>query len=171
MCELNSDFDTYSGPAALWRLPPYCRGNCGDCIRGSMPGERFGGPIRCCSAGGWPTDRRECDGTVRSSRWSGVGMDDSGMVIDCGIDKLCAEQGLATVIALCLDGRSTVALALLPTDVTAPAAVGDVAELRHVDMDHRSGMAVFVATHDLAGAFIDIAQPVQPAADQHRVHC
>ena len=93
------------------------------------------------------------------------------MVIDGCIDKLCAEQGFATVIALCLDSRSTVALALLPTDLTASAAVGDIAKLRHVDMEHRSGMVVFVATHDLAGAFIDIAQPVQPAAHQHRVHC
>ena len=136
-----------------------------------MLGERFGGPILCCSACGRPTGRRECDGTVRSSRWSGVGIDDSGIVIDGCIDKLCAEQGLATVIAFCLDGRGTVAVALLPTDVTASAAVGDVAKLRHVDMDHRSGIVVFVATHDLAGAFIDRAQPVQPAADQHRVHC
>ena len=29
MRELNSDFDSYSGPAALWKVPPYYRGNNG----------------------------------------------------------------------------------------------------------------------------------------------
>ena len=63
-----------------------------------------------------------------------------------------------------------VAFALLPPDEAPAAAVGNVAELLDVDVQHRARMGVFVATDRLTRPPVDVRQPVQPTADQHRVH-
>jgi hypothetical protein len=53
------------------------------------------------------------------------------------------------------------------TDEAVAAAVGDIAELGHVDVEQRSGMVVLVAADRLPGDPVDPRQPVQPAAHQH----
>ncbi|BAJ74405.1 membrane-bound serine protease [Microbacterium testaceum StLB037] len=52
-----------------------------------------------------------------------------------------------------------VAVALEAADVSPAAAVGDVAELFDVDVDHRTGVFVFVTAGGFAGADIDVAEP------------
>ncbi|RAO30071.1 hypothetical protein ONO86_05623 [Micromonospora noduli] len=39
-----------------------------------------------------------------------------------------------------------------------------------VDMQHRARMRVFVAAHGFTGDPVDMAEPVEPATQQHGVH-
>ncbi len=57
-----------------------------------------------------------------------------------------------------------------PPDVAPPAAVGDVAELLDVHVQHRPGVGVLVAAHRFPGGPVHVRQPVQPAPGQHPVH-
>ncbi len=63
-----------------------------------------------------------------------------------------------------------VLVSLLAAEVAPPTAVGDVAELLHVHVQQRTGVVVFVAADRFAGTPVDVPEPVEPAADQHRVH-
>ena len=47
--------------------------------------------------------------------------------------------------------------ALVPADVAPPAAVGDVAEFGHIDVDQRAGMVMLVAADGFAGDPVDTA--------------
>jgi hypothetical protein len=53
-------------------------------------------------------------------------------------------------------------LAACSTDEAPAAAIGDVTELLDVDVQHRTGMIVFVAADRLAGANINVRQTIQP---------
>jgi hypothetical protein len=68
-------------------------------------------------------------------------------------------------------GGLGVLLARLATEVapTAVVVVGDVAELRHVDVDHRARVGVFVATDRVSGDPIDSRESVDPGPNQHCV--
>ena len=59
--------------------------------------------------------------------------------------------------------------ALFAAHEPPPSAVGNVAQLLHVDVDHRPWMVVFVATDGFAGDPVDMAEPVDAAAHQDRV--
>ena len=61
--------------------------------------------------------------------------------------------------------------ALLTADEPMPAAVGDVAELGDVDVDHRAWMRVLIAADRLTGDPVDVREPVDLVADQHGVDC
>ena len=50
------------------------------------------------------------------------------------------------------------------------AAVGDVPELGDINVEHLARGLVFVAADRFAGDPVDVAQPVDPAADQDSVH-
>src|SRR5688500_14763623 len=67
-------------------------------------------------------------------------------------------------------GRGAVLLALRSADVTPAAAVGDSAELLDVDVDQVAGALMLVASDRLSGRPVEVAEPVEPAADQDRVH-
>lgn len=76
--------------------------------------------------------------------------------------------------------RRPILLSLLAADVApaaavgdaavGDAAVGDAAELLDVDVDQGAGLLVFVAADRLTGGAVDVGEPVDPTADQHRVH-
>ncbi len=51
-----------------------------------------------------------------------------------------------------------------------PTTVEDVAEFLHVDVDHRPGVGVFVASDVFPGDPVDVGQSLQVAAGEHRVH-
>ena len=55
-------------------------------------------------------------------------------------------------------------------DVAPAAAVGDVAELGHINMDQRPGMVVLVPADRFTAGPVHVRQPVDPASDQYRVH-
>lgn len=50
------------------------------------------------------------------------------------------------------------------------AAVGDVGELGHVDVNQRSGMIVFIPPQRFAGDAVDVGQPVD-SAPGHSTAC
>jgi hypothetical protein len=83
---------------------------------------------------------------------------------------IVAHRRLVVGVAGFAGGGDPVAFTLLPADVTPAAAVGDVAEFLHIDVQQRAGMVVFVAADRFTGAPVDMRQPVDPAADQHRMH-
>ena len=98
---------------------------------------------------------------------------DSGVVIDHGVQERGADHGPVVLAALpsAVGGRLGVELALLPAQKPVSAAVRNVGELGDVDVDHRAGVRVLIATQRLAGDPVDVGEPVDPASDQHRVHC
>lgn len=63
------------------------------------------------------------------------------MIIDHGVQKRGADE--RAVFTASLSGllrlRARVDLALLTGEELVPSAIGDVAELGHVDVDHRPG--------------------------------
>ena len=68
-----------------------------------------------------------------------------------------------------LDRERPVDIALSPADVAPAASVGDVAELLHVDVEHRAGVVVFVAADGLPSGAVDVGEPVQARVDQDAV--
>ena len=64
-----------------------------------------------------------------------------------------------------------VLLALLTAEVAPAATVGNVAELLHVDVQHRPGVVVLVATNRLSSGTVDVRQAVQVDVDQDPVDC
>jgi hypothetical protein len=49
-------------------------------------------------------------------------------------------------------------------------AVGDVPELGDIDVDHRTGMVVFIAANHLPRPDIDMTEFVEPAPSKDRVN-
>lgn len=100
-----------------------------------------------------------------------LGVGDAGVIIDDRVD----ERGAATrfVARLALPAPCCRALpvpvSLMPADVTPAAAVWDVAELGHIDMDRRSGVVVFATTDGFASDPVDMAEPVDLTARQDSV--
>ena len=95
-----------------------------------------------------------------------LGVGDAGVVIDGGVHERSADLRAGCRRAC----RCAVAVALSAAEVTPAAAVGDVAELLHIDVQQCAGMIVFVAADRLTGRPVEVGEPIQAAADQHRVH-
>src|SRR5690606_39424951 len=66
-------------------------------------------------------------------------------------------------------GGLPVAFALDAADEPPSASVGDVAELRDVDMDQRAGMVVLVSSDEFSRDPIDVAEPVDSKSHEHCV--
>jgi len=96
---------------------------------------------------------------------------DAGVVVDDGVQERGADQGPVVVASLTgsLRLKARVGFALLAREELMPAAVGDVAELGHVDVDHRTGVIVFVAADRFPGDPVDVAESVESASHQNRV--
>ena len=73
---------------------------------------------------------------------------------------------LAPELAWC---SCPVLLALTTTDVAPASAVGDVAELLHVDVEHRAGMVVLVTAHRFPRGAVHMRQSVQVGVGQDPV--
>lgn len=99
-----------------------------------------------------------------------LGVGDAGMVVDDGVDVGLAHQRVAVLVLGLARGGGAVLLALLPADVAPAAAVGDVAELLHVDVQHRPGVVVLVAADQLSGCPVDMRKPVQVRVDEDPVN-
>ncbi|GAA2080085.1 hypothetical protein GCM10009840_14290 [Pseudolysinimonas kribbensis] len=63
-----------------------------------------------------------------------------------------------------------VPVALLLADDPPAAAIGNDAELLHIDMYQRTWQLVLVTAGPFSGLHIDMREPVQAATDQHRVN-
>ena len=101
-----------------------------------------------------------------------LGVGDAGVVVDDGVHERGADLRVRGWLRSRSGRRwrSRLLVALLAADVAPAAAVGDVAELLDVDVEHRAGVVVLVAADRLAGDPVDVGEPVDPAPDQHRVH-
>jgi len=91
------------------------------------------------------------------------------VVVDDGVDVGVAVVLAAVLAALVGRSGGAVALSLGASDLAPTTAVRDVAELLDVDVQHRAGVRVLVATDRLAGRSVDRGQPADPAPLQDRV--
>ncbi len=76
-----------------------------------------------------------------------LGVGDTGMVVNDGMDVGLAHQRVPVLVLLLVRGGGAVLLALLSADVAPAPAVGNVAQLLHIDMQHRPGMVMLVTAH------------------------
>ena len=95
-----------------------------------------------------------------------LGVGDTGVVIDDGVDVRLSHQRVPPLVARLVRGGSAVAVALLSADVAPAPAVGDVAELLHIDVQHRPGVVVLVTANGLSRGAVDMGEPVQVRVDQ-----
>ena len=98
-----------------------------------------------------------------------LGVGDPGVVIDHGVHERGPHLRVVVHASWLARGRGPVAATLPASDVAPPAAVGDVAQLLDVHVQHRPGVVVLVAAHRFTGGPVHMGQPVQPAPDQHPV--
>ncbi|GAB3625083.1 hypothetical protein GCM10027418_31700 [Mariniluteicoccus endophyticus] len=99
-----------------------------------------------------------------------LGVGDAGVVVDDGVDVGLAHQRVPVLVPGFVGGGGSVLLALAAADVAPASAVGDVAELLHVDVEHGAGVVVFVAADGLAGGTIDMRQAVEVRVGQDAVN-
>ena len=100
-----------------------------------------------------------------------LGVGDAGVVVDDGVDVGLAHQRVVVLVpGLARCGRP-VLLSLSAADVAPASAVGDVAELLHVDVEHRAGMVVLIASDGFARGAVDVREPVQVRVGQDPVNC
>lgn len=101
-----------------------------------------------------------------------LGVSDAGVVVDDGVDERGARDHVADDAAStgAFGSDGAVAVALEAADVSPAAAVGDVTELFDVDVDHRTGVFVFVTAGGFAGADIDVAEPIDVATGENGVN-
>ena len=99
-----------------------------------------------------------------------LGVGNAGVVVDHGVDVGLAHQRVVVLVLRLVRGGGAVLLALSAADVAPASAVGDVAELLHVDVEHRAGMVVLIATDRLPGGTVDMGQPVQVRVGQDPVN-
>ena len=99
-----------------------------------------------------------------------LGVCDAGVVVDDGMHERIPELRTAVSIACLAGGGGTIVLALLATDVTPAAAVGDVSDLLHIDMYQRPRVRVLIAANRLPGCAVDIGESVQSRATQDAVN-
>lgn len=100
-----------------------------------------------------------------------LGICDPRVIVKDGVDERLTHQRPAVLAAHHRGGDDTILLSLLPSDEAMPAAIGDIAELGDVDVNHGARVWVLVAADDFAGAFIDVMQFIYPASHQHRMDC
>ncbi len=93
---------------------------------------------------------------------------DARVIVDHGVDECVTHQRVAVSVLLLAGRRGPVPLALLASDDPPAAAVGNVAELLHVDVDQCAGRLVLVMSGWLARLHLEMREPVQAAA-QDRV--
>ena len=100
-----------------------------------------------------------------------LGVGDSGVVVDHGVDVAGPDPGVAVLgVAHCGSSGGPVAEALRDAHVAPSAAGRDVAEVGDVDVEQVPGPGPLVAAGRFPGDPVDVGQPVQAAADQDRVH-
>src|SRR5450631_2611331 len=99
-----------------------------------------------------------------------LGVGDAGVVIDDGVYERGPDQGVVTAVSWLVFGGSAVLVTFLASHVAPPSAVGDVAQLLDVHVQHRPGVGVLVAPDRFAGDPVDVGKPVEPTTDQHRLH-
>ena len=97
------------------------------------------------------------------------GIGDTGVVVDGGVDIGLAHQRVPPLVLGLVRRGGPVLLALPAADVTPAPAVGDVAELLHIDVQHGPGVIVFVATDGFPSRAVNVRQPVQAGVDQDPV--
>jgi hypothetical protein len=95
---------------------------------------------------------------------------EAGVVVDHGVHERMPHQH-ATVSGAALLARcgGSVPITLLLSDHPPAAAVRDVAEIFHVNVDHRARIGMLVTADRLPSAHIDVPQPVQPTPDENRM--
>ena len=93
------------------------------------------------------------------------------MVVDDGVDEAGADDLSTFAAHRTPRGGSNVLVSLLPPNQSPPAAVRDLAEFLHIDVDHRAGFVVLVAADRVPSFDIDMMQPVESTADQNRMDC
>ena len=98
-----------------------------------------------------------------------LGVGDAGVVVDDGVDVGSSHQRAGVPAARLVGGGGSVAVALLPADVAPASAVGSVAQLLDVDVEHRAGMVVLVSADGFAGGAVDVGQAVQVGVGQDPV--
>ena len=91
------------------------------------------------------------------------------MVIDDGMHECISELRIAIDVARLVLRRGAVLLALVATDVTPAATVGNVAELLHVYVHHRSRVIMLVAADGLTCFAVDMRESVQAGGTAARI--
>src|SRR5688572_28437243 len=129
-------------------------------------------PLHGDAAGGEPGHRpaQHADGGGSGLVVVDLGLGDPAVVVEHGVHERGADLGVVVRVARLAGGGGPILVALGAADVAPAAAVGDVAQLLDVDVQHRAGGVVLVAADRLAGGPVDVGEPVYPAAHQHRVH-
>jgi hypothetical protein len=123
---------------------------------------------RAANQGRGPTQDRGCGllGFVIVD----LGVDDPGVVVQDAVDVPGSQVWFMAFVARDCGGRGPVPVSLMASHVAPAAPVGDVPELLDIDVDQGPGVVVLVAADHLAGAPVDVGEPVDPATDQDRVH-
>jgi hypothetical protein len=132
--------------------------------------DAFDGHAAVCEPGN--RSLQDTDGGLALLVRTDLDVCDPGVVVDDGVQERGADQGSVVVspVAGSAGGLLLVVRALLASDEAMAAAVGDVAELGDVDVDQRARVRVLVATDRFTGDSVDMAESVDPAAHQDRVH-
>ena len=95
-------------------------------------------------------------------------------VLDAGQGRKTDATDAHAVVIAALRGRSQRRELSLAEDLVVLRLLADrredVAELLHIHVQQRPGMVVFVAADRFPGGLVEVGEPVEPAADQHRVH-
>ncbi len=93
------------------------------------------------------------------------------MVVDDCVNERRSGARLVVFSSWQSRSRELVPCALLPTYVTMSTAVGDVAELRDIDMNLQSRIRMLISPQGLASDTIDMREAVYDAAtDEDRVN-
>lgn len=100
-----------------------------------------------------------------------LGVGDTGVVIDDGMDVGLAYERVPPLVARLVRCVGAVLLALLLADVAPAPAVGDVAKLLHIDVQHGTGVVVLVAADGLPCRPVDVGEAVQLGVVQDPVDC
>ncbi|MBM7367731.1 hypothetical protein JOC45_002438 [Gordonia hydrophobica] len=95
---------------------------------------------------------------------------DTRVVVDDGVHERVPELRTAVLITWLARGDGAILLALAAADVAPAAAVGDVADLLHVQVHERPGVKVLVPSDRLTGRAIDVGQPVQARCREDAMH-
>jgi hypothetical protein len=99
-----------------------------------------------------------------------LGIGDPGVVVDDRVDERGPEQRAAVFVAGLVRCRGAVPAALDASDLAPAAAVGHVAEFLDVDVEQVAGCGVFIAADRFPADPVEVAEPVEPAPHEHRVH-
>ena len=99
-----------------------------------------------------------------------LGVRDTGVVVDDGVDERVTELRVAPLALRLPRGRRTIAFSLASADVAPSTAVGDVPELLHVHVRQRAGVGVLVSANRLARGPVDVRQSVEAGRREDSMH-